>query len=293
MSEVTVSADFQAARLSQKGDRAINQDRCEIFQHQGIVVLLLADGMGGHPKGEVAAQIFIDAAYHSLKNIDASQFGANDFIHEVLATAHRNIVSFGRQKRPYIYPRTTAVMVIIDHGMMHWAHMGDSRIYLFRDGRAVRRSLDHTQAEYLRLSGEIEDTDSQSETSGRSGVSRCLGGKKQLREVEISKPMAIMPGDTLLLCSDGIWSQLKEARIEKILSDGSQSLQQRTADLVDAAVRAGHPASDNATALTLFWQAKSGPIQKAAKEALAGDEDVALQHLRNLISQYPKKTKEP
>jgi serine/threonine protein phosphatase PrpC len=204
-----------------------------------------------------------------------------------MKTAHKNIIQFGRQKRPPIYPRSTAVIVVIQNGMMQWSHLGDSRTYLFREGRAHRRTLDHTRVEYMRLKGAIEDSDSQSEASGRSGVSKCLGGKKKLQDIEITPPMPLHDGDTLLLCTDGIWSQLKEARLESLLLADNASLPERTSNLVNEAVKAGHPNSDNATALALCWHADSVAHSPSSSEEESITEiDSALDHLRDLIDKY-------
>lgn len=276
--------NFDYARASQRGDRKINQDRCEVFQHDGITVLVLADGMGGHPKGEVAAQMFIDSTYHLLKNSDAASFNADGFIHLVMKTAHKNIRHFGMQKRPPIYPRSTGVIVVIKNGMMQWSHLGDSRTYLFRQGQAHRRSLDHTQVELMRLKGKIEDSDSQSEASGRSGVSKCLGGNKKLPDIEITPPMKLHTGDTLLLCTDGIWSQLKEAQLQALLVSANGTLSERTHQLVNEAVKAGHPNSDNATALALCWYANTTDARAHPDNANITEIDSAMDHLRGLIN---------
>ena len=278
--------NFDYARASQRGDRKINQDRCEVFEHEGILVLVLADGMGGHPKGEVAAQMFVDSTYHLLKNSDAASFNADEFIHLVMKTAHKNIRHFGMQKRPPIFPRSTGVIVVIQNGMMQWSHLGDSRTYLFRKGHAHRRSLDHTQVELMRLKGTIEDSDSQSEASGRSGVSKCLGGKKKLPDIEITPPMSLHNGDILLLCTDGIWSQLKEAQLQTLIVSENGSLIERTNHLVDEAVKAAHPNSDNATALALCWHADTKDAKADPDKGNITEIDSAMDHLRGLINKY-------
>jgi serine/threonine protein phosphatase PrpC len=274
------------ARASQRGDRKINQDRCEVFQHDGIIVLVLADGMGGHPKGEVAAQMFVDSTYHLLKNAETASFNIDEFIYRVMKTAHKNIRHFGLQKRPPIYPRSTGVIVVIQNGMMQWSHLGDSRTYLFREGQAHRRSLDHTRVELMRLKGDIEDSDSQSEASGRSGVSKCLGGKKKLPDIEITPPMPLHDGDVLLLCTDGIWSQLKEARLQALILSENGSLTERTSNLVDEAVKAAYPNSDNATALALCWHADNTGAETDPENDDITEVDTAMDHLRGLIDKY-------
>jgi serine/threonine protein phosphatase PrpC len=279
---------YQSVRVSQRGDRKINQDRCDIFEHEGITVLALADGMGGHPKGEVAAQIFIDTAYQHLKKYTAENFDPNVYIADVMRRAHKNIIKFGIEKRPPIYPRSTAVVVVIVGARMYWSHLGDSRTYLFRHGRAHMRTMDHTRAEIMRLTGKIADSDAQAVASGRSGVAKCLGGLKKANDIEITPPLELQSGDIILLCTDGVWSQLKNQELEDIVLNASMDFPERISDLVDNAVKAAHPNSDNATVLALFWNMNSnknttGPNNQNAED---DDVDIALDNLRNLIDKY-------
>lgn len=285
-----------SARISQRGDRKINQDRCEIFSRGSITVMLLADGMGGHPKGETAAQIFVDTAYRLLKAIDEDNFQSEFYINEVFRSAHRNILHYGISKHPPIYPRTTAVIVVIHNNLMQWSHMGDSRTYLFRHGRAHVRTLDHTPVEALRLSGKIEDSDSQSQASGRSGVNRCLGGRKKIQDVVITPPIRLQDNDILLMCSDGVWSQIKQAQLESSVLQEDLPLQNRISNLVELAVTSGHPHSDNATAMALCWRAENSIPEFSNQNKQSGiepsnsshsnDVDLALDHLRGLIDKY-------
>jgi len=290
------------ARASQRGDRKINQDRCEIFTHKNIKVLVLADGMGGHPKGEVAAQILVDTTYHLLNNVSEDNFDINTFINNVFNTAHRQIINYGLKKKPQIHPRTTAVIVVIQDDQMVWSHLGDSRTYLFRHGRAHMRTLDHTRVEHLRLSGQIEDSDSQSLASGRSGVSRCLGGLKKMHSIEITPPIQLQDGDLIMMCSDGVWSQLQATELEASMITKSIPLTDRINNLINKAVEAGSPNSDNATALALCWHSKEQrqkPRTSHNKDASLkadadsnkenqadNDVDSAIDLLRGLIDKY-------
>lgn len=282
------------ARISQRGDRKINQDRCEIFDHENITVMVLADGMGGHPKGEVAAQILVDTAYHLLKQSSAESFHADRFIKDVFTTAHHNIINYGIKRKPPIHPRTTAVIVVIQDNLMQWSHLGDSRIYLFRHGRAHMRTMDHTRVELMRMSGEIEDADSQSKASGRSGVHRCLGGLKKIRSIEVTPAIRMLDNDILLMCSDGVWSQLKESELETAILQNNRPLNDRLIMLVSEAVRAGHPHSDNATAIALCWHPAKNAQKNISQPEKSSDKtdthdsnvDSALDHLQGLINKF-------
>jgi serine/threonine protein phosphatase PrpC len=278
---------FEAVTISNIGDRQINQDRTELFSRNGIHTLVLADGMGGHPRGEVAAQIFVDTARLILRKHANPGFSAEAYIKETMSVAHEMIQAYGLRQDPEILPRTTAVIVTIHGDTMQWAHLGDSRTYLFRHGRAHVRTLDHSPVEILRLQGDIEDTDAQSIASGRSGITKCLGGKNEVTEVMVTVPIALRAGDMLLLCSDGVWSQLKQAELENLMLDEQSSLEERTATLVDTAVHSRKGRSDNATALAFKWLGiDKTPADKEKQDTANDNIDAAIDQLKQLIDRY-------
>lgn len=278
---------FEAVTITHIGDRQINQDRTDLFSRNGIHTLALADGMGGHPRGEVAAQVFVDTARLILRKHANPGFSAEAYISETMSVAHEMIRAYGERQDPEIYPRTTAVIVTIHGDMMQWAHLGDSRTYLFRHGRAHVRTLDHSPVEILRLQGDIEDTDAQSMASGRSGITKCLGGQNDVTEVTVTAPIALREGDMLLLCSDGVWSQLKQAEMEGYMLDEAASLEERTAALVENAVKSRGGRSDNATALAFKWLGIDKTPANAEQQDTANDTiDAAIDQLKQLIDRY-------
>lgn len=284
------SNDYEAVSVTDTGGRSENQDRTDMFSLNGVHVMTLADGMGGHPRGEVAAQIFVDCARLLLRKHTKNTFNAAHYITDVMQTAHKKIIRFGQQQTPPVQPRTTAVIVTVHADMMQWSHFGDSRIYLFRHGRAHVRTLDHTPVEFLRLKGEIPDSDSQSTAAGRSGITKCLGSKTPVTNVMVTPPLMLQDGDIILLCSDGIWSQLPQDELELIILKETDSLQQRTATLVAAAVNARQQKSDNATALAFRWQRQAKiALQVAPAESDSQQQQAlesAVDQLQNLINRY-------
>ena len=109
-------------------------------------------------------------------------------------------------------------------------------------------------------------------------------------------PLALQAGDIILLCTDGVWSQLKNQELEDIVLDSSVQFEERISDLVDNAVKAAHPNSDNATVLALFWQANSNKSSNEPNTLQPGpgisnvknvdNVDDALDNLLNLIDKY-------
>ncbi|WP_419631382.1 PP2C family protein-serine/threonine phosphatase, partial [Thiolapillus sp.] len=124
---------METARISLQGDRSNNQDRCAIFNYGQSCLMVLADGLGGHPRGEVAAQIMLNVCEQLFtktpKPISSPQF----FFHHCVAHAHKLINQYGQSQDPVITPRTTVVMALIQDGNCYWSYAGDSRFYLLRD----------------------------------------------------------------------------------------------------------------------------------------------------------------
>jgi len=279
------TASAEMVILSATGDRAINQDRADVFSFNDVITLALADGMGGHPRGEVAAEIFINCTRLLLRKYAKGTFSAEKFMPDLMQMAHQKILEYGRKQFPRVDPRTTCVIVSVYDNHMQWSHLGDSRTYLFRHDRAHLRTLDHTQVEMQRLKGELENDDSQSVASGRSGVTRCLGSTRDPENIRVTPPSSLKKNDIVLLCTDGIWSQLQQQQLEAIMLQPDKDLPSVITDLVETAVAAGKGRSDNATALAMRWLAddKTDTVQPTVD---SDDLQAAVEQLQTLIDKY-------
>ena len=139
---------FSVFQVSRKGGREKNEDRMGYCYARGSGLFLLADGMGGHPQGEVAAQMALQtmsALYQKEARPEVEDVSA--FLSNAVMAAHRQILTYTIEKGMFDSPRTTIVAALVQHGCITWVHCGDSRLYLVRDGellartRAAQRSL--------------------------------------------------------------------------------------------------------------------------------------------------------
>jgi serine/threonine protein phosphatase PrpC len=242
---------WETASASLQGDRKINQDRCAILQEGDRALLLLADGMGGHPRGEVAAQCLIDAGRTAFAAMPRSLPRPLDFLDRIVTDAHARIIEFGHAQHPPVDPRATAVLALIQSGHAYWIHAGDSRLYLIRDGRIARRTRDHSLVERLRRQGLEGDRDRKGRRL-RNLVTHCLGGITTRLRVSHAQPARLQPGDLLLLCTDGLWGQYPEEQIGGLI-DRQAPLQPVVEQLAHQATRSAAPASDNATLVALRY----------------------------------------
>lgn len=241
---------FDAARTSLAGGRASNQDRSLVLADADCVLLAVADGLGGHPRGEVAAQLLVDACEALFRRTARPVPDPRAFLLHCIGKAHQAIRRFGGRQDPPIAPRTTAVLALVQGGVASWAHVGDSRLYLLRGGRVFAQTRDHAAVRLVRREAE--------QAARRlASVTRCLGGLPQPPTTTCGPPTALLPGDTLLLCSDGMWGQLPPGLLVETLSREDLPLDQ---GLQRLALRASECAnSDNVTAVALRWLA--GPAQ--------------------------------
>ncbi len=266
----------EAKRISLTGDRHNNQDRSIVLEAGSTTLLAVADGLGGHPKGEVAAQLFIDTCELMLRRADHPIRDPRRFMHECIHKAHHAIVNYGDRQTPPICPRSTAVMAIVQYGKAWWAHVGDSRLYLIREGGILVQTHDHSL---------VQAIDQPISGKSRSAITRCLGGLDQPPEISFGVPMSLQDGDTLLLCSDGLWNQVPQEELVTLMSaDDLGAGLQRAGNMA-----ASRPRSDNVTAIALRWGEKPSKPQPRASRPVSDDPmEEAISELHDVLARGSK-----
>lgn len=240
---------FSVFQVSRIGGREINEDRMGYSYTSAAGLFLVADGMGGHPEGEVASQLALQvmsAMFQEVAQPELPDCGL--FLANAVNAAHRRILRYASEKKMPDAPRTTIVAAIVQAGAVTWIHCGDSRLYLVRDGRLLARTKDHSMVE-KRLSAGIGEK--VPEFANRNILFTCLGSPSRPM-FEVAGPVVLQQGDRLLLCSDGLWSSLSDAEIVCKLS--GQPVSSAVPDMVDSALRVAGHSSDNVTAIALEWE---------------------------------------
>ena len=161
------------ASCNRLGNRSSNQDRCLVLERSDRVLVAVADGMGGHARGDLAAQTAVNTLRQRFLNQHDRITEPEQFLKAALEIAHLETVEAGRSSTPPVEPRTTCVACLVQGNQAWWAHVGDSRLYLLRNGRLVTRTRDHTPVEDLLQSGVINE-DELSTHPLRNSVNRCL-----------------------------------------------------------------------------------------------------------------------
>jgi len=263
---------------SRVGGRAINQDRLAFRATPEALLLVVADGMGGHAHGEVAAQVVIDymtdAFEHQARPVLADPFL---FLTQCFNGAHAAITRVAGLRKLSEVPRTTCVACVVQDGLAHWVHTGDARLYLLRDGRILNRSRDHTRVQLLLDQGLI-DADMAKHHPDRHRVYSCLGGPAA-PQIDFSAKTPLLPGDVLALCSDGVWAPAGDSRLAKRLCEAAP--QQAVPQLLNDAEQRAGPKADNLTLIALRWETTS---PWAAQIGSPSDEDIerAIDEIRGV-----------
>jgi serine/threonine protein phosphatase PrpC len=258
---------FSVFQESLIGARKANQDRMGYSFTRDALLLVLADGMGGHLRGEAAATI----ALHTLSTMFQKQATPyvkkpERFLEEAFLAAHTEIHRYRAIHNLPDTPRTTVVACLIQHNTAVWAHCGDSRLYMVRRGQVLARTRDHSHIESLIASGQADPSERATHPD-RNKLYNCLGAST-LPSVELSRQVSMQPGDTLFLCSDGLWAMLPDEAIASRLA--SQSIVRALPDMLKAAVEVAGPMADNTTALAITWQGSpevETPVSQTAEMA--------------------------
>lgn len=242
---------YTIGKANRLGNRYSNQDRFAVIERPNSVLLVLADGMGGHQGGNLAADTVVlkitenfTATPHPIPN-------PRDFFTTAFINAHQAVLELGAKFSPPIQPRSTVVACLIQDNAVWHAHLGDSRFYLFRYAKVVIRTQDHSVVEQLIQQGKLKEKQRLSHPA-RNQVTRCVGGTTEARTISIGEKTGLEPNDVVLLCSDGLWGAIDDDRTGVTLCDDSDIA--RAVDTIcHQAEMDSYPKSDNVSAVALRW----------------------------------------
>lgn len=199
------------------GDREEQQDRVVICPHPkyaGALLMVLADGMGGLSGGSLAAEQVIMAARQSFE-----RFGSGGNTQEMLASCindgHEGIKLAAMTSG--LEPHSTACVLVMQPGRVDWAHCGDSRIYHFRHGELLSRTVDHSLVmRKMVVPGYLTEEQAEQHPNKNLLVS-CLGDDP-MPEIDFDGVTGLQNGDCFMVCSDGIWAYFKNEELGGILA---------------------------------------------------------------------------
>ena len=248
---------YALAQSTRIGARRINQDRIGSWSTSACVLMAVADGLGGHILGEVAAELAIQLLGAAFEREAKPRIPDPDaFLARVIGASHAAILREAERRRLDDTPRTVLVACIVQDGLAHWMHVGDSRLYLIRDGRIVHRTRDHTVVQELIDAGRIREEAVTSHPE-RNRLLQCLGGFTTPRPDPAAR-VALAKNDIVLLCSDGFWGPLTQRQMLHALM--ARELNPAIEELMELAERRGGPACDNISVIAMTWGEEAVPV---------------------------------
>jgi serine/threonine protein phosphatase PrpC len=242
---------FTIYQESRQGGRSNNEDRTTYCYSRNALLMVVADGMGGHHYGEVAAQIAIQTLADSFeREAKPTLDDPFRFLQKAMMNAHHAILDYSAQHRLRDSPRTTCVACIVQDSVAFWAHAGDSRLFLMRDGRVMAQTRDHSRIRLLLDEGLV--TPAQAATHpDRNKIYSCLGGPAT-PEIEFSRKTPLIHGDLVLLCTDGLWG-ITSGEMMAVALKGTNLLQAVPMLMSQAELKAGSR-GDNLSVVAVRWE---------------------------------------
>ncbi len=242
---------FTIYQNSRQGPRQYNQDRLAYSYSKDALLLVLADGMGGHRNGEIAAQLAVKTLTDAFQRLAVPTLSSPaKFLIEHIQQVHDMIENVTQAESLIESPRTTIVTAIIQRSYLYCAHVGDSRLYHFRNGHLLFRTEDHSVVQSLYKKGMITKEEMATHPY-KNKIYNCLGGETP-PQIDLADRHELLEGDTILLCTDGVWGVISDQQIKEIIQR-SNNITDATIDLMDSAEFASDEKGDNMSAIGLQW----------------------------------------
>ena len=274
---------YALAQETRIGARRINQDRIGCWSTEESLLMAVADGLGGHLHGELAAELavaLLGAAFAHEARPRLADPGA--FLARAFAAAHAAILRETERRGLSDSPRTVIVACVVQDGYAYWTHVGDSRLYVLREGRIVHRTRDHTVVQQLIDAGRIRE-EALATHPERNRLLQCLGGYSTPRPEPVER-MRLARNDIVVLCSDGFWGPLTQRQMMHSML--SRKLEDAIIELVTLAEHRAGRDCDNVSVLAMSWDDEAVPLE----ELVAGEPHTDIQDLTATDLDYMRVT---
>lgn len=249
---------FTIYQNSRQGPRNYNQDRLAYSYSKDALLLVLADGMGGHRNGEIAAQLAVKTLTDAFQRLAVPFLSSPaKFLTDHIQQVHDMIDNVTQEQDLVESPRTTIVAAVIQRGYLYCAHVGDSRLYHFRDGHLLFRTEDHSVVQSMFKKGMITQEDMATHPY-KNKIYNCLGGDTT-PQIDLADRYELIEGDTVLLCTDGVWGVLADHQIKDIIEKNAV-IADATTQIMDSAELASDERGDNLSAIGLQWGDRASSI---------------------------------
>lgn len=240
--------EFKTSYISETGRRQRNEDACGYWSSEQGCCWVVSDGAGGHGSGDKASRIVVSAV---LEKFSAAPIVSEDYVIALLEAAHATVMAEKQANPGGDDMHATVTVLLIDPATCAavWGHVGDSRVYLFRQRKLAHQTRDHSLVQGMIDAGygnsEMIRTHPQ-----RSLLTSAIGNSGELALSVSGRPVIIEEGDAFLLCTDGWWEYVDEKQMESLLQDAETA--EEWLGLMAQQVKASdNDHSDNYTAITV------------------------------------------
>lgn len=198
--------------FTDKGDREINEDSLRAVALEEKFLFLVADGLGGHGRGEEASALVVDSIFRNFKENSS----VDTFMEEQTVVAQNELMAEQDRKKTRNEMKTTLVSLMIDGFNAKWLYVGDSRLYRFNKNKVVERTIDHSVPQMLVMTGEIKEKQIRNHPD-RNRLLKVMGVNWDGPQYTVSDINNVMKIQAFLLCTDGFWELITEKEMCKLL----------------------------------------------------------------------------
>lgn len=243
------------------GSRSNQQDAARVsddyyYMDTQRAMAVLCDGMGGLSGGERASQLSVNALYDLfIQNRHIRDTEIQSFYANALPRLDMRVHALKKENGEPLGAGTTLISVFVCEGKLYWASVGDSRIYFVRDGKITCLTQDHNYYKILceRVKkGEISQEQADADPKKEALLSYLGIGGIEYLDVS-ANPILLQPGDTVLLCSDGLYRSVSQNEMAEIIRAAGKDMQTAAARLTASAIQKGKRHQDNTTAVLLQY----------------------------------------
>lgn len=245
---------YQFSQYTDIGGRDYNEDRLAHYFDDTFLLLVVADGLGGHESGEVAAQLICDTLIKQVKR-HKNQLNThfNDAFQTIISNSIQRVSQILSQKRIDAHTTLACTLINLKQRTFICAHVGDSRIYYLDHQAILWRSRDHSVVQMLLEDGEVTE-DEMGRHPEQGMLTRSISAKNNIK-ASISAVRTFQPHQALLLCTDGFWENLPRTTLIQLSQahKNTQALEKSLSQWVNQAKQNAGADCDNITAQLLVF----------------------------------------
>lgn len=234
--------------LSNAGEREYNEDYVGTAQHGGAYCFVLADGLGGHGGGDEASRIVATSILDEFKiNGEVSA----EYLKNCFEKSQKLLIQEQERQNRVNEMKTTLVVLLVDEHVMQWGHIGDSRLYFYRNKKFKMRTLDHSVPQMLVAAGEIKEEEIRFHAD-RDRLLRVMGTEWDSPKYKLEEACARSGKEAFLLCTDGFWEWISDKMMQASLKKAKSPAEWMARMEKEVLKNGKGKGMDNYSAITVF-----------------------------------------